>query len=145
MKSFKRHVSIFEKSALAVIWLLVVLSIAAVLFYDGGGLMLMAGSSFCALLLSYLILVPIRYDFEEDALVLVNPKPLKSKRIFYSAMICYDTVGSFLASKVDFDSTEVVITYRSNGGAFKKTVSCHPQNMQGFVAELQIYYCLEAG
>ena len=137
LKSFKRHVSVLEKTALIVIWLLMAVSVAAQLFYGGGAMTLLLCLSVCAVLLSYLILTPARYEFEDDALVLVNFKPMRNKKIPYADMICYDTVGSFLALKVDFDSTEVMITYKSDKSVFKKTVSCHPKNIQDFVKALQ--------
>ena len=119
------------------------ISVAAQLFYGGGTIMLLAVSSVCALLLSFLVLVPIRYDFEDDALILVNPMPFKNKRIPYSDMLYYDAVGSFFALKLDFDATEVFLTYKSSESAFKKTFSCHPENIKDFVAELQ-KHCPEA-
>lgn len=135
--------SVFEKTALAVIWLLMAVAAAAQLFYGGGALALLSCLSVCAVLLSSLILLPIRYDFEDDGLVLVNLKPLKNKIIPYSEMLYYDAVGSFFALKVDFDATEVFITYKSSKSVLKKTVSCHPKDVQGFVIELQ-NYCHQA-
>ena len=137
MKTFKRHISVFEKFALAALCLMLILMIAGQLCYGGGSVVFMTFLAVCAVLLLFLVLVPLRYEFHENHLVRVNPKPLKNKTVNYSEIIKFDTAGSNIAAKIDADAKEVLIVCSSKGKRLKKVVSCHPQNVILFVEELK--------
>ena len=135
MSRYKRHISRFEIAAAIVIGGVLLAAVFSQLFYGSDLTLLMAILTVCGLLYAFLLLTPIAYDFEETELVLVNPKPLQSKRIRYADVIYIDTVGSFHLSKKDFDTVEVILTCRLASG-WKKTVSCHPKNVTDFVKTL---------
>lgn len=139
MKSFKRHTSVFEKAAFIVMLLLFILSAIVQLFYSGGAAMLLTASFLCTVILAYLIFLPLRYEFGDESLKIVYPKPFYSKELPYKDMLEYSIIGAFWVAKIDFDAIEVIVTYKQGNSPFKKSVSCHPKNVQGFVAELQKY------
>ena len=139
MKVFERHISKFEKAALAFFYLAFGLMILGQLVYGGGAVWFIAVTAVGAAALTYLLFVPSRYEFHQHALVIVNPKPLHNKEIRYSDIIRLDTVGSFWAAKFETDSLEVFVRYRPNGPKSRKTVSCHPKNVVDFVETLEKY------
>ena len=140
MVRYKKHISIFEIIAAIVIGGILLVAVVSQIIYGSDLTLLIAILMFCGLLYAFLLLTPIAYVFEETELVLVNPKPMRSKRIRYADVIYIDTVGSFLLSKKDFDTVEVILTYRLSSG-WKKTVSCHPKNVTDFVKTLH-EHCL---
>jgi len=137
MKAFERHISKLEKAALAIFYILFVLMILGQMIYGGGAVWLMIALAVGSVVLTYLLFVPLRYEFHQHALVIVNPKPLGDKEIKYSDIIRFDTVGSYFAAKLDVDSVEVLVRYRPNGPKSRKSVSCHPKNVVGFVEVLE--------
>jgi len=137
LKSFKRHISLFEKFALAALCLLLLLMIAGQLCYGGGSVGFMIFLAVCIVSLLFLLLIPLRYELHEDCLIIVNPSPLKSKTVKYSQIVKFDTVGSNVAAKIDADAKEVLIVCSFEGKRFKKVVSCHPKNVCSFVEELE--------
>ena len=135
MVRYKKHISIFEITAAIVIGGVLLVAAVSQIFYGSDLTLLMAILTCCGFLYAFLLLTPIAYGFEETELVLVNPKPMQNKRIRYADVIYIDTVGSFLLSKKDFDTVEVILTYQLANG-WKKTVSCHPKNVTDFVKTL---------
>ena len=137
MKTFKRHISKFEKAALVIFYIVFLLMLLGQAVYGGGAVWFMAVTAVGSAVLTYLLFVPSGYEFHQHALVIVNPKPLNNKEIRYSDIIRFDTVGSYFAAKFETDSLEVLIRYRPNGPKSRKSVSCHPKNVVDFVETLE--------
>lgn len=137
MRRYKKHISWIDITAVIVlggVWLVAFIN---QLFYSSDMTLLMTLLTACGLLYAFLLLTPIAYEFEEAELVLVNPKPLQSKRIRYVDVIYIDPVGSFFLFNQDADTIAVILSYRPSGSGRKKTVSCHPKNVTDFVKTLQ--------
>ena len=137
MKSFKRHISVAEKLTAVFIWALFLTTLGVRLFFGGELTVLLVIFAVCAAVFTFLLLTPLRYDFGDDQLLIVNKKPLKDRAIPYKAVIKCDTIGSFRHSKWDINAGEVLITYKPDGERRKKTVCCHPQKVDKFVKLLQ--------
>jgi len=137
MKAFRKHISHSEKVVAAVLWLLLVLSVVAQLFFGGGVLTLCLLSAVCAAVYSFLVFVPEVYELREDSLAVVTPLLHRSVAIPYAEILKIDTVGSFRSSKRDADTIEVILKYRTAGKNRLRSISCHPKKVQDFVRELQ--------
>lgn len=137
LKTFKRHISKFEIATAGVIALLLAFAFAVQLLYGGNLWVLLGILTVCEAVFLFLILTPPSYRFEENDLVLVNPKPMGDTRIPYSAVVGYDTIGSFRHSQKDFDSIEVILICCPEGTGRKRTVSCHPENVRRFIQILR--------
>ena len=138
VKRFKRHITVFEKATAIILWGILGAAMVAQLFYGIGAELLIAVFAIFAVLFTYLVLLPVEYEFGEDELVVINSLFGKTQRISYEEMIDCDTVGSFLLSKQDFDAVEAIITYRPTGKKTKKSVSCHPKNITDFVQTIYV-------
>ena len=84
MKSFKRHITKWEKFALSVIVILLLVSVVEQTFYGGETFLFMVVMLMCLLIMSFLLFCPNKYKFDENALIFIYPKPLKNKIINYS-------------------------------------------------------------
>lgn len=137
MITFKRHVSRLEIATASVIALVLAFVFAVQLIYSSNLWRLLGILTACEAVFLFLILTPLSYKFEDDCLVLINPGPIGDKRISYSTVVKQDTVGSFLHSQKDFNSIEVILTYCPEGAGRNRTISCHPENVRGFVQLLR--------
>ncbi len=137
MEVFERHVSRYEKATAVVFWIMLLLTVITQVFFHGHVLLLMAIFAVLAVTFSLLVFLPEVYEFGEESLSIVKPKLRITVRIPYDQILKIDTVGLFRHLKRDFDSVEVILTFRPSGGKRKRTVSCHPKNVLAFVKALQ--------
>lgn len=136
MKVLKRHISVFEKATAVIFWVMLLLTIITQVFFDGDVLLLMALFAVLAVVFSLMVFLPETYEFREETLSVVNPKLKRVVHIPYDRIVKIDTVGLFRQLKKDFDSTEVILTFKPVGGERKRTISCHPKNVLGFMRML---------
>ena len=137
MKEFKKHVSNTEKAVAVILWLLLILAVAAHLFFGGGVLALILAVAICAGVYSFLVFIPEVYELRDDSLVVVNTLFNRSVTIPYITVLNIDTVGTFRSSKQDFDSIEVIVRYRPQGKKRMRSISTHPTNVRDFFKLLQ--------
>ena len=137
MKVFQRHVSGFEKATAVIFWLMLLLTIVTQVFFNGDVLLLMVIFATLAVLFSLLVFLPEHYEFGERALSVGRPGSKRTVSIPYDHILKFDTVGLFRHLKKDFDSAEVILTFKPTRGGRKRTISCHPKNVLGFVKTLQ--------
>lgn len=137
MEKFPKHISTMEKTAAGIFGLLLILSIAVQVFFNGDVLLLIMVLAVCATLLFCLVFIPETYELREDSLTVVNQLTHRSVSIPYDVILHIDTVGTFRSAKRDFDSVEVILKYRPVGMKRIRTISCHPKNVQGFVKSLR--------
>ena len=137
MKSFQKQVSVTEKVATGVIWFFVGITIVAQLIFNESVLLLLSVLTVCASIFSVLVFAPETYNFTEKFFLIIKGNGRKTICIPYDSIVKFDTVGSFRLSKIEFDTVEVILTYKQNESKRKKTISCHPRNVQEFVRILQ--------
>ena len=137
MRSFKRHIGFVEMATAVFIWALFFATLGVRLFFGGELTVLLLFFGCCAAVLTFLLLTPLRYEFGDDSLLIVNKKPLKDRIIPYKSVVKCDTIGSFMVSKSDIDAVEVLITYKPDGANRSKTICCHPKKVDKFVKMLQ--------
>ena len=137
MEVFKKHVSVFEKATAVVFWAMLLLTIVTWVFFDGNVVLLMGIFALLAIAFSLIVFLPEVYEFGDETLSVVNPKLKRAVHIRYDQILKFDTVGLFRHLKKDFDTTEVIITFKPAGGGSKRTISCHPKNVLEFMRTLQ--------
>ena len=136
MERFQKHISRFEKATAVVFYMMLLLCIVTQLFFGGGATLLTAVIAVISALFSWLVFAPEHYELKENALVICRGVSGRCMDIRYDSIISIDSVGNFRSAKRDLDSVEVVIKYRLGDGR-RRSVSCHPKNVLGFVRLLQ--------
>ena len=137
VEKFQKHVSFFEKATAIVVGLLLLACIITQFFFDGDVLRLMVVLAACELVFSYLAFWPETYELREDSLSIVAAKRRQRANIPYDTIVDIDTVGTFRASKKDFDTVEIILTFVPRGKRRARSVSCHPKDSHRFVAGLR--------
>lgn len=133
MKVFKKHISKFEKAAALGFWSVLLLTVITQVFFDVNVLLWLVIIVVLTVTYSLVVFLPEVYEFKEETFSVVNIKLNKSVIIPYDRIIKIDTVGLFRNIKKDFDSAEIIITYKPVGKGNKCTILCHPKNIMAFV------------
>ena len=134
---FQKHISRIEIILAGAMYLLLLLAMITQLFFGGGALLILAALTIISVVYTYLVFWPECYEFKEHSFLLTNSKRERTLEIRYLDIIDFNTVGSFQLSQRDFDTVEVILTYRTGPKERKRTVSCHPKDIHGFVNMLQ--------